>query len=78
MGIGKVEPSNNNKEEGPPMIASGTAYRCQTCQTEVEVVSSIGTGGPLVCCEVEMNRVDDEFDKLYEKEAYDESDFEWD
>ncbi len=60
------------------MLIEGTAFRCQNCQTEIEVVSVSQVGGPLVCCETEMKRVDDEFDKLFEKEAYDEMDYQWD
>ena len=58
------------------MVSIGTIYRCQNCQTEVEVLNVQATGGPLVCCEIEMKEVDD-FDKIYEKEAFDDADFEW-
>lgn len=61
------------------MLAVGSTFRCQSCETEIGVVNTNGhPGGPLVCCEVEMQQIDDEFEKLYEKEAYDEMDFEWD
>lgn len=60
------------------MIAEGTIFRCPNCQTEVEVLSAEKSGGPLVCCEVEMKEVRDEFEQLYEREAYDEMDFQWD
>ncbi len=60
------------------MIAQGSTYRCRTCQTEIEVVQSQNNGGPLVCCEVEMQQVGDEFEQLYEREAYDVMDYQWD
>lgn len=60
------------------MISEGNTYRCQSCQTEVEVLSSSQSGGPLVCCEVEMKAVGDEFEQLWEKEAYDVMDYQWD
>lgn len=61
------------------MVSTGTAYRCSNCQTEVEVIHSNGNAsGPLVCCETTMQPVADEFDKLYQQEAYDAMDFEWD
>lgn len=58
------------------MIKTGNIYRCTSCQTEVEVLNAQMQGGPLVCCEIEMKESDD-YDKLFEKEAYDEADFEW-
>ncbi len=61
-----------------PTIAQGTIYRCQNCQTEIEVLSTVEPGGPLVCCELEMKVVGDEYEKLFEKEAYDEMDYVWD
>jgi hypothetical protein len=60
------------------MVSVGTAYKCDTCQTEVEVVRTNGmSAGPLVCCEATMQPVADEFDKLYQAEAYDAMDFDW-
>lgn len=59
------------------MLSVGTLYRCQSCGTEVEIINSQAGGGPLVCCEVEMNRLSDEFERMYEKEAYDASDWDW-
>ena len=60
------------------MLAVGTTYRCQNCHTEIEVINSQSSqSGPLVCCEVEMEPIGDEFEKLYEREAYDAMDFEW-
>ena len=60
------------------MVSEGTIFRCRNCQTEVEVINAQQFGGPLVCCELEMNAVKNEFDQLWEKEAYDEMDFQWD
>lgn len=60
------------------LLTEGTSFRCQSCQTEVEVVNAAGTGGPLVCCEVEMKQVGNEFEQLWETEAYDAMDFQWD
>lgn len=60
------------------MISTGTIYRCENCKTEVEIISAAEqVGGPLVCCEIEMKKSQDDFDLLFEKEAYDEADFEW-
>lgn len=58
-------------------INEGATFRCSSCQTEIEVVTANQPGGPLVCCEVEMKSVDNEFDKLWEQEAYDVMDYEW-
>lgn len=60
------------------MIKEGASYRCQSCHTEVEIVNASRVGGPLVCCEVEMRTVSDEFEQLWEKEAYDPADYQWD
>lgn len=60
------------------MISEGAIYRCQSCQTEVEVISASQAGGPFVCCEIEMKAVGDEFEKLWEREAYDVMDYQWD
>jgi desulfoferrodoxin-like iron-binding protein len=59
------------------MLAEGTTFRCQTCQSEVEVLNAGIGGGTLVCCELEMKKSDDEFEKLWEHEAYDEMDDDW-
>lgn len=59
------------------MIAQGSIYRCKSCQTEIEVLQTPRDGGPLVCCEVEMRPVGDEYEKLYESEAYDVMDWQW-
>lgn len=59
------------------MLAEGTMFRCQSCKMEIEVVNTAKSGGPLVCCELEMKQVGDEFEKLFEQEAYDEMDFQW-
>lgn len=58
------------------MVTQGTVFQCGSCRTEVEIINAEQFGGPLVCCEVEMKKADD-FDALYEREAYDEADFEW-
>lgn len=60
------------------MVVEGTIFRCRNCQTEIEVIAVQQFGGPLVCCEVEMKTVKNEFDALWEKEAYDAMDWQWD
>lgn len=59
------------------MVTVGTTFRCQNCKTEVEVISAHKPGGPLVCCETEMQAVGDEFEQVWENEAYDAEDFDW-
>ena len=59
------------------MVIEGTKFRCQNCTTEVEIISVQNFGGPLVCCEVEMKKAGDEFEALWEAEAYDEMDSDW-
>ncbi len=58
------------------MIAEGTIYQCKNCNTEVEILAAGQPIGPLVCCETAMNKAKD-FDQLWEEEAYDISDLEW-
>lgn len=59
------------------MVKIGSTFQCQNCQTEVEVVAAQGDGGPLVCCESEMKAVGNEFEQIWENEAYDSEDFDW-
>jgi hypothetical protein len=60
------------------MVSVGTTFKCQNCKTEVEVISAHKAGGPLVCCETEMSPVGNEFEQIWENEAYDAEDFNWD
>ena len=65
------------KERRNTMVSIGTIYRCPSCQTEVEVINvGLGSKSTLVCCEETMQSVET-YDELYEKEAYDTMDFEW-
>lgn len=59
------------------MVTTGTMFQCTNCSTEVEIVNAEKFGGPLVCCEIEMEKMKD-YDELYEQEAYDPTDFQWD
>lgn len=61
------------------MVTQGTVFQCTSCHTEVEIVTAAEQfGGPLVCCEIEMKQAEnDVFAALYEREAYDVADFEW-
>lgn len=60
------------------MMQTGQVYQCRGCRSQVEVLQTEQAGGPLVCCEMEMGQVGDEFAMLWEKEAYDAADFQWD
>lgn len=60
------------------MLAEGTIFKCSSCQTEIEVLNGQNFGGPLVCCEIEMQAVKNEYEQLWENEAYDVMDYQWD